>query len=251
MAKGTTIPIQPFEVQHALTNVTVPCLVHPHHTIDTRNRTTGPHHSTQYLIHTRIGRVPLRAQTLTHHLLQERQLGAAGAVVVGRVLSRIIAVPQADESLASARIHYGLGQLLMHPVKRAQCPLITQHSPHLAPLRPSKPPDGVVQLPLCPRTVVERSLRPKHRQSGPNLLGDGFGLDRRIKEPLGLPPLMVQDALELVLSMQDVETHRERARGGFLVCLVLRFARRLGSLHAPLQPLPRIRYDTLHPGPMR
>src|SRR2546429_3796651 len=154
----------------------------------------------------------------------------------------------------------------MHPVKRAQCPLITQQSPHLAPLRPSKPPDGVVQLPLCPRTVVERSLRPKHRQSGPNLLGDGFGLDRLIEEPLGLPPrtprlscdaarivstlfgarhfsvglgcglyaplslppLMVEDALALVLRMKDVETHRERSRGGFLVCLVLRFARRLG-----------------------
>jgi hypothetical protein len=32
MANGTTIPIQPFEIQHALTDVTVPCLVHPHHT---------------------------------------------------------------------------------------------------------------------------------------------------------------------------------------------------------------------------
>ena len=101
MAKGTTIPIQPFEVEHALIDVTVPCLVHPHHTIDTLNRTTGPHHPTQYLIHTRIGRLPLRAQTLTHHLLQERQLGEAGAVVVvGRVLASIIEVPQADEGLA-------------------------------------------------------------------------------------------------------------------------------------------------------
>src|SRR2546430_17293466 len=97
MAKGTTIPIQPFEVEHALIDMTVPCLVHPHHTIDTLNRTTGPHNSTQYLIHTRIGRLPLRAQTLTRHLLQERQLGEAGAGVVGRVLSLIISGPQTDE----------------------------------------------------------------------------------------------------------------------------------------------------------
>jgi hypothetical protein len=82
MAKGAAIPIESFEVQHPLTDVTMPRLVHTHDTPDTRDGTTGPHNPTQYCIHTRIGRLLPRAQTLTHHLLQERQLGEAGAVVV-------------------------------------------------------------------------------------------------------------------------------------------------------------------------
>jgi len=69
-----------------------------------------------------------------------------------------------------------------------QCPLITQQAPDFAPLRPGKPPQGVVELPLYALTVVERSLRPKHHQSGPDLLGGSFGLHRLIEEPLGLTP---------------------------------------------------------------
>jgi len=56
MTKGTTVPIQPFEIEQALTNVTVPCLVHPHDTVDPLDRTTGPHHPSKNLRHTLIGR---------------------------------------------------------------------------------------------------------------------------------------------------------------------------------------------------
>jgi hypothetical protein len=100
MAKGATMPIESFQVQHALADMTMPRLVHPHHTIDTLNGTTGPHHLTQYLVHTRIGRLPLRPQTLTHDLIEDRQLGEAGAVVVGRVLHGLLEEPQADKGLA-------------------------------------------------------------------------------------------------------------------------------------------------------
>src|SRR4029453_512374 len=131
MAKSATIPIEAFEVQHALTDVTMPRLVHPYHTIDTLDSTTGPHNSTQYLIDICIGRLPLRTQTLTHHSLQERQLGEASTVGVRRVPHGLIEVPQADNRLAEERLPHNLVQLLMHPVKGAQCPLITQQSPHL------------------------------------------------------------------------------------------------------------------------
>jgi hypothetical protein len=244
----------------------MPRLVHTHDTIDTLDGPTGPHNPTQYCIHTRIGRLPLRAQTLTHHLLQERQLGEAGAMGVRGIRHGIIEGPQADECRASAWLRHGLSQLLMPPVKRVQGPLITPQAPDFAPLRPGKQPHGGVQLPLDSRTVVARSLRPKQRQSGPDLLGGGFGLDRLSEEPLGLPPrtprlsghaarivsilfrmlyfgfglgggvsdalslppLVMQNALELVLGMQDVKTHRARFRGSFLVCLIRRFARLLG-----------------------
>jgi hypothetical protein len=142
---------------------------------------------------------------------------------------------------------------------------------------------------LHPLTVVEHSLRSTQRQSGPDLLGGGFGLDGLIEEALGLapraprlsghtarivsllfgvldfgfslgrvfsrslglPPCVVQDELELVLGMKDIETHRERSCGDHLVLLMLRLARFMGQLHAPRQALPRIRDDPLHRGPMR
>src|SRR5438128_1245719 len=96
MAKGTTIPIQPFEVQHVLTDVTVPCLVHPHHTIDTLDRTTGPHDLAQHLIHLCIGRLPLRTQTLTHHLLHHDHLRETHTLGAVRVCQGCTPVPQAD-----------------------------------------------------------------------------------------------------------------------------------------------------------
>ena len=58
--------------------MTVPCLVHPHHTVDTLDRTTGPDNPSKNLRDTLIGRLPLRAQTLTHDLLYHYQLRQAG-----------------------------------------------------------------------------------------------------------------------------------------------------------------------------
>ena len=60
MAKGATVPIQPFKIQQALTDVTVPCLVHPHHTVDTLNRTTSPHNPSKNLRHTLTNHCELR-----------------------------------------------------------------------------------------------------------------------------------------------------------------------------------------------
>ena len=132
------MPIESFELQHPLTDVTMPRVVHPHATLDTLDGTTGPHTPTQSCLHTRLGRLPLRAQTLTHHLLQERPLGEAGAVWVRGLRHGILAVPQADECLASAWRRHGLGQLRMPPVKRVQGPLSTQQAPDCAPCRPGK-----------------------------------------------------------------------------------------------------------------
>jgi hypothetical protein len=47
---------------------------------------------------------------------------------------------------------------------------------------------SIIQVPLGPLTVVQRALWPPQRQSGLDRLGGGFGLDRRIAEPLGLAP---------------------------------------------------------------
>ena len=51
LAKHSTIPIQPLEIQHPLTHMTMPTLMHPHHTVDPFDRTAGPNRLPQQLIH--------------------------------------------------------------------------------------------------------------------------------------------------------------------------------------------------------
>ena len=63
----------------------MPRLVHPHHTIDTLDRTTGPHDPVQKLRHTLVGSLPLPTEPLTHHLLQHHQLCQVGALLARRV----------------------------------------------------------------------------------------------------------------------------------------------------------------------
>jgi hypothetical protein len=54
--------------------MTMAALMHPHHTVDAFHRTTGPHRVSQELIHTPIGTLPLRTQSLTQHLFDHDQL---------------------------------------------------------------------------------------------------------------------------------------------------------------------------------
>jgi hypothetical protein len=59
MTKGATIPIEAFEIQETLADVTMPRLMHAHHTVDPFHRTTGPHHAVEKLLDTRLGLLPL------------------------------------------------------------------------------------------------------------------------------------------------------------------------------------------------
>ena len=79
----------------------------------------------------------------------------------------------------------------------------------------------------------------------------GFGLGRGLSEPLGLPPLVVQDALELMLGMQHLEPHRHGHGHGSLLTLARRSARLIGQLHAPRKACARIGDDALGARPVR
>ena len=74
LAKDTTIPVQALEIEEPLTHMTMTALMHPHHTVDAFHRTTGPHRVSQEFIHTPIGTLPLRTQSLTQYLLDHDQL---------------------------------------------------------------------------------------------------------------------------------------------------------------------------------
>jgi len=74
LAKDPTIPIQAFEVEHLLAHMTMPSLVHPHHTVDSLDRTTGPHRLPQELIHLYIALTPIGAKPTTKDLLQDHHL---------------------------------------------------------------------------------------------------------------------------------------------------------------------------------
>ena len=76
--------------------MTMPCLVHPHHPVDTLDRTTGPYNPAKNLRDTLIGRWPRRAQTLTHALLYHYQLRQAGVVVAVSMYGGLTQSPQTD-----------------------------------------------------------------------------------------------------------------------------------------------------------
>src|SRR5437899_11825403 len=103
MAKGTTMPIESLEIQHLLADVTMPSLMHPHHTVEALHCTTGPHHASQNLRYTLIGQLPLGTQTLTDHLLHHHHLGETGTLLAARVCHRLTPVPQARAGLTQQR----------------------------------------------------------------------------------------------------------------------------------------------------
>ena len=108
MAKGATIPIQSLQVQHALAHMAMLRLVHPHHTIDTLDCTTGSYDSVQSLRHMRLGRLPFWPQRLTHGLLQCRELREADALCTMCVRHRLTQGPQAGAGLTPQGVLDGL-----------------------------------------------------------------------------------------------------------------------------------------------
>jgi hypothetical protein len=95
LAKDTTIPVQALEIEEPLAHMTMAPLMHPHHTVDAFDRTTGPHRVSQELVHTPLGTLPLRTQALTQYLLDHDQLMETNAGVTLRLLHLVVDVPQA------------------------------------------------------------------------------------------------------------------------------------------------------------
>src|SRR5205823_9138084 len=188
MAKGATIPIQSLQVQHALTDMSMPLLVHPHHTIETLDCTTGSYNPPQPLMHLCVGRLPLWPQTLTHGLLQCREWRETDAFFTVGVHHRLPQRPQADAGLTPQRVLDGLGQLLMQPIEIMQRPLITEQTPYLAPLWTYQRLGSLTQLLLRPLPIVQPPVGPKDRQSQCNPPHDTFRLHCLITAPLGLVP---------------------------------------------------------------
>ena len=52
LAKDATIPVQALQIEETLAHMTMAALMHPHHTVDAFDRTTGPHRVSQDLVHT-------------------------------------------------------------------------------------------------------------------------------------------------------------------------------------------------------
>ena len=73
LAKDPAIPVQALEIEEPLADMAMAPLMHPHHTVDAFYCTTGPHGVSQEFIHTLIGTLPLRTQSLTEHLLDHDQ----------------------------------------------------------------------------------------------------------------------------------------------------------------------------------
>jgi hypothetical protein len=52
LAKDATIPVQALQIEETLAHMPMAALMHPHHTVDAFDRTTGPHRVSQDLVHT-------------------------------------------------------------------------------------------------------------------------------------------------------------------------------------------------------
>ena len=93
LAKVMTIPVQTLEIEEPLAHMTMATLMHPHHTVDAFDRTTGPHRVSQDLVHTPLGTLPLRTQSLTEHLLDHDQWTETHTSVTLRLLHLVVDVP--------------------------------------------------------------------------------------------------------------------------------------------------------------
>src|SRR5262245_32539612 len=164
LTKGTTIPIQPLEIEHVLTDVPMPRLMHAQHTVQALHRTTGPYHPSYDLLHPFVSLVPLGRQTLTYHLFDHHQLREVGALWPMREFHRSPPRPQTGCRRAQQRFLNSLGQLLMHPIEMVECPRITQQPPYLAPLLSVQFCQGSADLPLRPLPVAETSFGAKEGQ---------------------------------------------------------------------------------------
>jgi hypothetical protein len=96
LAEDATMPVQALEIEQTLAHMPMAALRHPHHTVDTFHRTPGPHRVAQEFIHTPIGTLPLRTQSLTEHWLDHDQLTSTNAGVPLCLLQLVIDVPQAS-----------------------------------------------------------------------------------------------------------------------------------------------------------
>ena len=145
-------------------------LVHPQDTVQSLHRATGSHHSSQNLIHPRIGHPPLGTQTLTHDLLHHHQLRQADVLAARRLRHRLTQGPQPSQRVAQQRVLDGLGQLRMRPVEMRERPLIIQQATRLPPRRACQLFYRVVELRLRPLAVVRAPSgrnSPKRSRSAP------------------------------------------------------------------------------------
>jgi hypothetical protein len=137
--------------------VTVPCLRHPYHIIDTFDQTPGPHDLAQALIHLLIGRLPLRTPTLTHRLLHYDHLREARTPGAVHGCHGFTPVPQAGTGLTHQLLRHGLGPLLLRPVAMVQGSLITQQPSSLAPCWTVQFYQDSADVPLHSLPVAETS----------------------------------------------------------------------------------------------
>ena len=88
------MPIQALEVKPLLAHMTMPTLMHPYHTLDPFDRTTGPNRVPEPLIHLPLGVVPLGAKPITKHLFHRDQGTQPTDLFILRLLEPPTETPQ-------------------------------------------------------------------------------------------------------------------------------------------------------------
>jgi hypothetical protein len=282
------MPIQSLPVQHALAHRALPRGVHPPHTLETLDCTTGSDDLAPLLLHTGVGRRPLGPPPLTHGLLQGREWRQADAFFPRRVPQRLAQGPQAGAGRTPQRVLNGLGPWCRPPIAILPRPLSTEYTPSLAPLWTWQRLGGLLPLRWRPRPLVQRPGGPQDRQRHGHPAHDAFRLHRRITGPRGLTPrgprgrrhaaglraprcarrdvvvglcggrsrprsprpCALPDALACALGMQHVAPPLAGSRGRVLLALSRRASRLPGERHPPLQPLARRGDDTRHTRPL-
>src|SRR5215813_13092725 len=241
--------------------MTMPTLMHPSHTMDPCDRTTGPNRVPEPLIHLPIGVVPLGAKPTTKHLCHRDQ----GTQPTDLFILR-----------------------LLEPIQMTQGPSITEQAPGFAPLGATELRTCLIQLLLSLPPTQPMTLRGKPYQSRLDLLHHLCRLDRLVEEPLrlapspsrvarhasgiltatiqlghfridlaghlhlllGLFPLALLDALKLALAMKHIKTHGDRVDGLCLLVLGLSLTLLIGQLHPFLKTRAAIGNDVLQTWPL-
>ena len=131
--KGAAIPEHPFEIQHALVDMAVPCLMHAQPTVHALDRAARAHRVGQDVPNPCVCFRPIQRQTLAQELFHDDQLRRVHMSHAMRTPQGLLPIPQTDHGLTSQRLPYSLRQLGMHPVQVVQCPRIVQQTPHFTP----------------------------------------------------------------------------------------------------------------------
>src|SRR5438309_11743950 len=135
--------------------MTMPTLMHPHHTVDPFDCTTGPHRLSQPLIDLQITLTPIRAKPTTKDLLQDHHLLSPHMIFTLGLSHQPTQGPSMDQRLSQHGLRHRRAPLLMQAIHMTQRSGIRHHALRLTPRLTLELSTRLVKLRLRSLSTIE------------------------------------------------------------------------------------------------